>query len=368
MGGARAGRRRARSTNSLGTPPTAASGPTRSVRSSRTGTGSTTCSATCRSTRAIRSTRASRSGRRCAADRGSSRRRSARRRRGWRSTSSGSRRPERPARRLVGARGAERRLPRRLGRRVEPRPRETRGAVRGQNGGHGPTHASRVPDRFAADGCRGGGGPVDGLRRRSADARRGGRPAEPRRAHPRRCDRRAGARARPRQRVPQARRLRGHGDLRRRRGRDRRRDEGRAGREVLQGSPRDVRRRLDRRRVDRDAEPLALARRRSWALQAGKHVYVEKPISHNVREGRRSSSRRAPKTGSCPARHAGALHERDPRRDRVAPRRRPRRGAARDGLCYKRRKSIGKVDGPQTAAGDARLRPLDRPGGAAASR
>jgi len=84
-----------------------------------------------------------------------------------------------------------------------------------------------------------------------------------------------------------------------------------------------------------------------WACQAGKDVYVEKPVSHNVLEGRRcvEASRkydRIVQTGTQSRskeslREAFAwLKEGNLGRIRIAR-----------GLCYKRRASIGKVDGPQ---------------------
>ena len=84
-----------------------------------------------------------------------------------------------------------------------------------------------------------------------------------------------------------------------------------------------------------------------WAIQAGKDVYVEKPVSHNVSEGRRvvRAARkygRIVQTGtqcrsSTGLREAIAwLHE-----GNLGKIIRAR------GLCYKRRASIGKVDGPQ---------------------
>jgi len=84
-----------------------------------------------------------------------------------------------------------------------------------------------------------------------------------------------------------------------------------------------------------------------WACQAGKDVYVEKPISHNVWEGRKvveaarkykrivqsgTQSRSIPALQEAVAWvHAGNLGKVKLAR----------------GLCYKRRASIGKVSGPQ---------------------
>lgn len=84
-----------------------------------------------------------------------------------------------------------------------------------------------------------------------------------------------------------------------------------------------------------------------WALQSGKHVYVEKPVSHNVSEGQRivdtaRKHNRICQTGTqCRSmtgtRQAMAfLHEGKLGKVSLAR-----------GLCYKARGSIGKVSGPQ---------------------
>lgn len=78
-----------------------------------------------------------------------------------------------------------------------------------------------------------------------------------------------------------------------------------------------------------------------WSIQAGKDVYVEKPVSHNVSEGRRivEAARKYNKivqTGTQSRSNPGMqqaiayLHEEKLGKCRVAR-----------GLCYKRRKSIG---------------------------
>ena len=90
-----------------------------------------------------------------------------------------------------------------------------------------------------------------------------------------------------------------------------------------------------------------------WAIQAGKDVYVEKPVSHNVFEGRQfveaarkykkivqtGTQSRSSRTGIGAAVEwvkAGNL-------GKIVVSR---------GLCYKPRGSIGKVDGPQTPPAD----------------
>ena len=85
-----------------------------------------------------------------------------------------------------------------------------------------------------------------------------------------------------------------------------------------------------------------------WACQAGKDVYVEKPVSHNISEGRKliqaakkynrivqAGTQNRSDTGMIPAMkyiHSGKLGK----------------ILYVHGLCYRRRKSIGKVDGPQS--------------------
>ena len=84
-----------------------------------------------------------------------------------------------------------------------------------------------------------------------------------------------------------------------------------------------------------------------WAVQAGKDVYVEKPISHNVWEGRKvveaaRKHNRIVQAGTQ-SRSSHGLREafawvREGNLGKIKVAR---------GLCYKRRPSIGKVDGPQ---------------------
>jgi predicted dehydrogenase len=84
-----------------------------------------------------------------------------------------------------------------------------------------------------------------------------------------------------------------------------------------------------------------------WALQNGKDVYVEKPVSHNVSEGRRivetaRKHNRICQTGTQSRSTAGM-------REAMAFLHAGKLGTIKlaRGLCYKLRPSIGKVDGPQ---------------------
>ena len=84
-----------------------------------------------------------------------------------------------------------------------------------------------------------------------------------------------------------------------------------------------------------------------WAMQAGKDVYVEKPVSHNVHEGR-VTVEVARKLGKiCQA----GTQSRSTKgmRDSIAFVHSGKIGkvTVSRGLCYKPRKSIGKVSGPQ---------------------
>ncbi|MFN4258447.1 MAG: Gfo/Idh/MocA family protein [Gemmataceae bacterium] len=106
-----------------------------------------------------------------------------------------------------------------------------------------------------------------------------------------------------------------------------------------------------------------------WALQAGKDVYVEKPVSHNVSEGRRivEAARKYNKicqTGTQSRSMNGMKQS-------IALVQSGKLGKVKlaRGLCYKPRGSIGKVDGPQQVpescdynlwCGPAPLKPLMR--------
>jgi predicted dehydrogenase len=84
-----------------------------------------------------------------------------------------------------------------------------------------------------------------------------------------------------------------------------------------------------------------------WAIQAGKDVYLEKPVSHNVWEGRQivAAARkysRIVQTGTQSRSSSGIAEAIQWMREgHIGKLLRAR------GLCYKRRPSIGKVDGPQ---------------------
>ncbi len=84
-----------------------------------------------------------------------------------------------------------------------------------------------------------------------------------------------------------------------------------------------------------------------WACQAGKDVYLEKPVSHNVWEGRKVAEAAAKYNrivqAGTQSRSDEALHELHAylRSGQLGKILRAR------GLCYKRRDNIGKVTGPQ---------------------
>jgi predicted dehydrogenase len=84
-----------------------------------------------------------------------------------------------------------------------------------------------------------------------------------------------------------------------------------------------------------------------WACQAGKDVYVEKPISHNVWEGRKAveAARKYHRivAAGTQCRSSNGI------REAVEWVHQGNLGQVQisRGLCYKRRRSIGKVNGPQ---------------------
>jgi len=84
-----------------------------------------------------------------------------------------------------------------------------------------------------------------------------------------------------------------------------------------------------------------------WACQAGKDVYVEKPVCHNVWEGRQMVRaarhyRRIVQTGTQKRSDPGIREAFDSIQKGDLGKILYARG-----ICYKRRESIGKVDGPQ---------------------
>ncbi|MGE5646486.1 MAG: Gfo/Idh/MocA family protein [Acidobacteriota bacterium] len=84
-----------------------------------------------------------------------------------------------------------------------------------------------------------------------------------------------------------------------------------------------------------------------WACQAGKDVYVEKPASHNIWEGRRAveAARKYNRIVQCGTQARSIDHYR--RAIDLVHQGRIGKVYMAKGLCYKRRKSIGrKPDGP----------------------
>jgi predicted dehydrogenase len=83
-----------------------------------------------------------------------------------------------------------------------------------------------------------------------------------------------------------------------------------------------------------------------WAIQAGKDVYVEKPVSHNVWEGRQivnwaRKEKKIVQTGTQSRSNAGMREAIEHVHTKIGQLKISR------GLCYKKRDSIGKTEGPQ---------------------
>ncbi len=127
---------------------------------------------------------------------------------------------------------------------------------------------------------------------------------------------------------------------------------------------------------DKNLDAISIATQNHWhslmaimACQAGKDVYVEKPVSHNVWEGRKlveaaRKYKRIVQAGMQNRSDVGLIEAYDLLKGGKLG-----KPVAGYGLCYKRRASIGKVPGPQSIpkhvnydlwAGPAPLRPLMR--------
>jgi len=113
----------------------------------------------------------------------------------------------------------------------------------------------------------------------------------------------------------------------------------------------DIRKLLDRK--DIDAISIATPNHWHslagiWAIQAGKDVYTEKPVSHNVWEGRKfvEAARKYKKIVQTGTQSRSSRKGIQAAVDWVKAGNLGKIQIAR-GLCYKPRPSIGKVDGPQ---------------------
>jgi len=84
-----------------------------------------------------------------------------------------------------------------------------------------------------------------------------------------------------------------------------------------------------------------------WALQAGKDVYVEKPVSHNVSEGRRVVEAARKYNRICQAGTQSRSHKAMQEAMAYIHAGKIGKVTLARGLCYKTRNSIGKVTGPQ---------------------
>ena len=84
-----------------------------------------------------------------------------------------------------------------------------------------------------------------------------------------------------------------------------------------------------------------------WSIQAGKDVYVEKPVSHNVLEG--SQIVQAGRVYNRIVQSGTQIRSNPGVREAIAWVQEGHLGKIKvaRGLCYKRRDSIGKTDGPQ---------------------
>ncbi|MBP7949997.1 MAG: Gfo/Idh/MocA family oxidoreductase [Verrucomicrobiales bacterium] len=87
----------------------------------------------------------------------------------------------------------------------------------------------------------------------------------------------------------------------------------------------------------------------AWALESGKHVYVEKPVSHNIWEGRQLSELARKHSGKLVCQH-GMQRRNDPVWEKViefVKSGKIGKPLLSRGLCYKTRPSIGQVGTPQ---------------------